>query len=483
MEVTKDYTHLFLDARIVQETNNVHLEIGVAEKDARNPLFQEAFFADPPKHWEARIDNMYPTVIYDDQEQQFKLWYCCYILDEMSNKTPRNQRPKTPYHGGENEDGLLYAVSSDGIRWVRPDLGLVEFENSTNNNILMRSTTHGIHAGGVIKDDQDPDPTRRYKLFFRNRVHRRMAVAFSEDGLRWSEPVLWPEHNAVGDSHNNALWAPELGKYVGFTRGWTIDPYYGVRTVLRTESQDFIHWTEPIEVLRGRDEHDQIYSMPVFRYRNLYLGLPAIFHKGDREASDWDTVTTELAWSPDTIEWHRICPGNSIIPTGSGQYPDGNYDCGCVYAAAPIVQGDTIRLYYGGSNGLHNGWREGSFNLATILLDRFAGYVQSSKDKPGIITTQVLMAQSDELTVNGEIGSDGALRAAVLDKNASPLPGFGFDDCLQINKGVLAAPVRWHHRRFSDLAGCQIRVAFELRAAKLFAFSGCFRREIHVAHS
>ena len=29
-----------------------------------------------------------------------------------------------------------------------------------------------------------------------------------------------------------------------------------------------------------------------------------------------------------------------------------------------LIQGDNIRLYYGGSNGLHNGWREGSFNWA-----------------------------------------------------------------------------------------------------------------------
>ena len=154
-------THLLLDARIVHETQNVRLALGVVEKDARNPLFREAFFADPPKRWEARIDNMYPTVIYDDQDQQFKLWYCCYIFDENSNITPLEQRPTTVYRGGQNEDGLLYAISSDGIHWERPDLGLIEFENSTQNNLVMRVTTHGIHAGGVMKDEHDPDHNRR----------------------------------------------------------------------------------------------------------------------------------------------------------------------------------------------------------------------------------------------------------------------------------------------------------------------------------
>ncbi len=473
-------THLLLDARIVHETQNVRLALGVVEKDARNPLFREAFFADPPKRWEARIDNMYPTVIYDDQDQQFKLWYCCYIYDENSNKTPLEQRPTTVYCGGQNEDGLLYAISSNGIHWERPDLGLIEFENSTQNNLVMRVTTHGIHAGGVIKDEHDPDPTRRYKCFYRNRAQRRMAVAFSEDGLRWSEPVLWPEHNAVGDSHNNALWAPELDRYVGFTRGWTIEPYHGLRTVLRTESLDFVHWTAPAEILRGQDEHDQIYSMPVFRYRNLYLGLPALFHKGNREAPDWDTVTTELAWSPDTLTWQRICPGEALIPTGEGHYPDGAHDCGCVYAAAPVVQGKTVRLYYGSSNGLHNNWREGSFNLATIRLDRFAGYIQSSWDAPGIITTKTMLTQSGELTVNSEIHPGGRLRVAIYDQENTPLPGYGFEDCQPIETGALAAPVRWSGRRFSELAGFPIRLVFELTAAKLYAFAGCSGRTVNV---
>ena len=201
-----------------------------------------------------------------------------------------------------------------------------------------------------------------------------MASCFSADGLTWSQPLLWPDHGAVGDTHNNAIRLPGSGRYVCITRGWSAGAYRGLRTVLRSESADFTNWSPPAEILRGAGAHDQIYSMPIARYRDLFIGLPAIFHKGDQSAADWDTVDTELAVSADTVNWRRICPGQPLIPRGAGSYPDGAYDCGCVYAAAPIVQGDEILLYYGGSNGLHNGWREGSFNLATLPLDRFAGY-------------------------------------------------------------------------------------------------------------
>jgi hypothetical protein len=42
--------------------------------------------------------------------------------------------------------------------------------------------------------------------------------------------------------------------------------------------------------------------MPVVRHAGVYLGMVGLF---DIEASkQW----VELAWSPDSIEWHRIQP-------------------------------------------------------------------------------------------------------------------------------------------------------------------------------
>jgi hypothetical protein len=467
-------SHLLLDARVVASAEDARLTLGSVAKDQRNPLFREGFFADPPRRWEARLDNVCPSVVHDEATGLYQLWYFSFINQALAAQTPLAQRPAVIYRGSAHEEeGLLYAMSSDGLHWERPALGLIEFEGSTANNLVMRRRTHGIHAGGVFKDDREPDPARRYKCLFRNSRERRMAVAFSADGLRWSEPVLWPAHDAPGDTHNNALWVPELGRYVGFTRGWTEPPYSGVRTVLRTESDDFVNWSAPVEVLRGRDAHDQVYSMQVFRYRGLYLGLPAILHKGDREAPDWDTVTTELAWSPDTVTWHRVCPGQAFIPLGAGRYPTGAYDCGCIYSAAPIRVGDTLRVYYGGSNGLHNGWREGSFNLATLPLDRFAGYVPSQPDQPGRLTTRLVQAGAEALTVNVELQPGGSLRAAVLDDQGWPLPGHGLDDCQPITTGDLAAAVRWPGRPWNALAGRPIRLTFALTGAKLFAFSGC----------
>ena len=467
---------LVLDTRILEYTEGLVLGLGRVEKDDHNPLFCEEAFSDPPKPWEARYDNVYPNAIWDEERGLFRCWYFCFIKDGACTETVPAERGRGgPYKEKDREEGLLYAFSEDGIRWEKPDLGLIELDGSRDNNIVMSTSSHGVHAGGVLLDESETDPSRLYKVFFKK--GKEMAVAFSPDGLEWSEPIPWPEHTAVGDTHNNAFWDEEHGRYVGITRGWED----GVRTVQRTESRDFVHWSAPAEILRGRDAHDQIYAMPVFPWAGVYLGLPAVFHKGDREADDWDTVHTELAWSPDTLQWHRICPGQALIPRGPGHYPTGAYDCGCVYPSVPVQKKGEILLYYGGSNGQHNAWREGSLNLARLRPDGFAGLVAGHTSGPGRLGTVVFRLGTSAgrvgLTVNAEIPPGGMLRAAVLDEEEKAVTGFGLDDCLPASEGGASVVLAWKDRRIGELAGQAVRFLFEFEAMTLYGFSGDMDRE------
>jgi hypothetical protein len=56
----------------------------------------------------------------------------------------------------------------------------VDFEGSTANNLVLR----GPHGARIFKDLRDPDPRRRYKMFYQG-----MAVRFSGDGLHWRGAV------------------------------------------------------------------------------------------------------------------------------------------------------------------------------------------------------------------------------------------------------------------------------------------------------
>ena len=140
-----------------------------------------------------------------------------------------------------------------------------------------------------------------------------------------------------GDTHNDLLWDERASQYVGFSRGWK-----GVRQVVRSESADLKSWTPARVVLQGVRGHET-YAIQVFPCGGLFLGLLMVI---DTTA---DTVQCELAASVDTIAWERVCPGEPLIGNG----PQGSYDFGCVYASPPIVQGNRILLYYGGSDALH----------------------------------------------------------------------------------------------------------------------------------
>jgi hypothetical protein len=472
---TTDYRLLLLDSRNVQETHHVALKLGTIQKSNHNPLFQEEFFTNPAKQWEARFDNVYPTVLYDKDEAKYKCWYHAFLSDEQSDKTPLDNRPNVPYFVGERDDGVLYATSDDGIYWEKPNLQLVSFRGSKENNIVMSKKSHGVHAGGVIQDLQDLDVNRRYKYFHHNPRMRHMAVAFSPDGLEWTQPIPWPKHNAVGDTHNNAIWSTELDKWVGITRGWTEQSYRGLRTVLRSESSDFVQWSKPIEIMRGQDAHDQLYSMPIMQYRDLYIGLPTTFHKGKINSLNWDTVDTELAWSPDSKRWYRICARTPLIPRGEGTYPYGSYDSGCVYAAKPIVTDANIQIFYGGSNGLHNGWREGSLNLATLELDRFAGFIPLTTKQNGIVKTTSIQANSNDFTINTVINSGGFVRVALASEDGNMLNGYTLDDNIPITSGGISCPVNWKSATLQDLGDATIQILFEITNAKLYAFSGFYR--------
>jgi len=74
-----------------------------------------------------------------------------------------------------------------------------------------------------------------------------MAVAFSRDGIDFSNPQRWPKYNPPADTHNFVFMDPKTNRYVLVTRVWKD----GIRIAAKSESSDFLTWTEPEEIARG----------------------------------------------------------------------------------------------------------------------------------------------------------------------------------------------------------------------------------------
>ena len=427
--------YLLLDSRNIESTDNARLALGTVTKHPANPLFGE------DKPWERRFDNLYANVLYDEAAGLYKCWYSPFIVDHSAQGLSLAQRNHTPYRPPPNREmGVCYAVSRDGLQWEKPELNLVELEGSKRNNLLLR----GPHGAGVFKDPDDPDPQRRYKMF-----HAGDSLRFSADGLHWGAPLPCPEIHSNGDTHNNLLWVPERIRYVGFVR--LRDGKQ--RTVGRTESADLKQWTKAAEVLRGTAE-DQAYSMPVFRDADLCLGLVAVFRTRE------DRVHTELAWSPDSITWHRIQPGTPFIDNSPDE---GDYDWGCVYAAeSPVLLDDEIRIYYGGSNGRHTGWRDGFLCLATLRRDGWAGYEPIDRSKSAVVTTRALQSNGQSVRITADVAKGGSLRVTMVDNAGTTLA-----TATAITESVTDGALQWDH----TTAAAAVRLRFELRGAKVYSFS------------
>ena len=443
--------YLLLDSRIIGPTENAELTLGKVQKSSSNPLFEE------DKPWEVRFDNLYANVMFDEEEGIYKCWYSPFIKDISSKGMTISERKEREYAAPAREMAICYATSEDGITWVKPEMGLVEFEGSKKNNIVWRGdgtraeVGDGPHGTGIFKDMREPDPQRRYKAILKSEI---LSIAFSPDGIHWGKAMTRPEADSAGDTHNNAFWAPTLGKYIGITREWG-QPFG--RQVARTTSTDFLNWDKCEVVLEGLEENLQTYAMPGFFYGGIYLGLVAIH---DQEA---DRVWTELTWSPDTVTWNRVLPGTPLIPN-TGE--EGDYDWGCVYAAAtPAFLKDEIRLYYGSSDGRHNVWRNGYFCLATLRPDGFAGYKQTETIKPATLRTTEISPGTGPLQVSADIAGVGYVKLRVFDENneqiaeSEPLHGILSDEEISWRNGFDASEQE------------KIKIEFEFQHATIYSFN------------
>ncbi len=416
-------TLLFVDPGTINHhrCRNIAVMPRPITKDDRGALLTEGFFADPPRPWEPRIDNGYPNVIWDEPASLFRMYYTTCLVDEDSASTPLAERPRRHYHPSPGRvTGLCYAESRDGVEWTTPELGLVEFAGSRANNILMV----GAHGTGVFLDPREPDGPARFKAVTKIELGPDagyMATTFSEDGIHFATPRRWPHHNPAGDTHNFALWDPAEQRYVVITRIWKD----GLRICATSFSDDFVHWSEPTEILRGGGPADQVYSMPVFRWADQYLGLASIYHDGDRDDEQFDTVDCVLTSARSWDSWDSPAGFAPVLPRGPGRYPDGAFDCSCVYAAAPVRQDGKLWVYYFGGNGQHTDFRESALGRGWWEDDKFAFLAQRDRVRPGVAALGPVAFSGLEFELLAEVDAGGEIRCELMSaRSGEPIEGF-----------------------------------------------------------
>ncbi len=449
--------YLVLDSRIIESTKNAKLTLGQITKHESNPLFVE------DQSWEPRYDNMYPNVIYDKEENLYKCWYCPFIVDQRTTETvPEKRNPSlTPYMSARpagREEAMLYATSADGINWTKPNLGIVNFNGNSNNNIVSR----GLSGAGVIKDELEKLPGRRYKAFYCSNSGYKMR--YSSDGLNWGDEVALP---GVGESdcHANMIWSPELKKYVGILRHYDPIPVTGNRKIARTESVDSVTWTKSETIIEGTPQ-DQLHDMVIFRDGGVYLGLLGCMNYPSKETRNGVRQHIELAWSPDSYKWHRINPGTPFISnskSNNNEYGKMPYDWGCVFPSAPVFVDDEIRIYYGASDWYFFDWRKGGLALATLDKNRWAGYEAVNDIEPAVVTTTPLKLDNN-IHITADVGKGGLIVVNVLDQKG---------EILVSSEGIKNSCTEFKLNfgpQYNHLKGSKCRIQFIINRAKIYSF-------------
>ena len=304
------HKHLFIDDAHVHSVSRLERIYHQPSKHATPVLL-------PDRPWEQATPRttcpaalfLWSPAIRDQATSKWQIWYC-----------------------GGRHALPLYAESTDGTNWTKPDLGLVRWDGSTQNNIVSLLPPDGYSTSWkhnrlvMVRDDSDPNPHRRYKAWTAKRASAPMAwnlfPLFSSDGLRWRQGT---DSFRSGDDYRLAydptariflatikLYPRDVPDYVFPTDHVDID-HIGTplpsRSVWLRTSTDFRNWSEPRLIMYGNraDQQDaaafiaaaktdpnrrrvviddpasipvtasykiDTYNMTVFRYEDLLLGLP-----------------------------------------------------------------------------------------------------------------------------------------------------------------------------------------------------------------
>ena len=428
------------------------------------------------KPWESHGCSN-PTVMLD--EGVYKMWY-----------------------SANGEDGVprdCYATSTDGIHWKRPNIGLIDYQGSRENNIISLNLNHGS-----IFKDPSAEPEQRFKCILGAGKYDYVSVygggarfrydenppdtwhygsvggLYSPDGIHWTpcEKLIMPWYT---DTRNVAFWDDRLQKYVAYVR-W--NEYlraedgaqrgsFDYRAIARSESADFENFPVPEKILEPDfdDPEDAdmwgggLYDTAAVKYPladDAYLIFTAAYYHTT------DALDIQLATSRDGIHFARW--REPFVRLG----PAGAFDSMMLYMGVGVLPiGDELRLYYTGYDQPHDKVTGEEYRpaIGSALL-RLDGFVsQDAGGQGGWLTTLPFTFEGNHLEVNMDGSARGWLKVEILDEGLQPLKGFTEADADRLGGSSTAQTVTWNGKQdLSALKGQTVRLRFVGQSVKLYAF-------------
>ncbi|MES2694685.1 MAG: hypothetical protein V4773_14515 [Verrucomicrobiota bacterium] len=463
IDETKGQTLFAFDDVSIPFTRSLRIEMHAPEKYSGNPVLGRGKSGEADS-WAI---HFYGSVIRVDGK--FRMWYVG-TGDERGQNT----------HHDTSLWRVLYAESTDGVNWVRPKLGMVDYRGNKQNNIMRLDPFMGTINIKVLHEPEDPDPTRRYKMVTHahwmkgDARHGTLAPYGSADGLNWKLLVdITPDKHT--EMPRDKLLLPDvhfepaggLYKWDGFYYATGQNPipaarHYYSRIARAYRSSDFVEWSQTSNInflrhmqyvdkySRGNDGKQTHEGISVWNRGNVLLGMYGQWEG----AKSWPGITINQGFvvSNDGLNFREPVQEWLFMKVG----PDGTWDEGGLMQGQGFENvGDKTYIYYG--SGDLRTWTaykkpippRGSVGLATVPRDRLGDlrvYDTQGEGASEFVTNDVAAkaGATQRLYINADgLGADAKLKIELLTHEERPIPGYSGANAAVITRNGFQTPVSW----------------------------------------
>ncbi len=412
----------FIDNWLIADSQNVERTFHEGERVAEQALV-----------------GAYPNILWDTKEQAYRMWH------RLGNV-------------------MYHRTSKDGINW------------SPMAYCYNTATGKEVIGGPVIIDEDEPDPTKRYKGIFYQPSSTGRDASYdyytSADGVNWTYQAMgkvgWDVHTMTYDPINDEY----VMTYKVHTKSPTL--VQNKRTHSIAVSKDLINWTEgvrqytvatPMDTVQENVVRTDSYGDGMYSLGDSYVALNWRTLLVDAD-SFTGRMDCNLLFSRDVTEnWQRLENEDGTAVLAIPEAKPGDSDYGQIYTdSGAIRMGDETWWFYYGESGDHGKQGVPNFagSYAAYAKWRLNGFASMDFSQGGTLTTEQFTMMGTELQLNAV----GNLTVELLDAKGNLVATGKFSG------DSVEGTVTWD-KSIAGQAGKVVSLRFTSSDAKLYTIQWC----------